>query len=93
MARVYWQAERVIVCYGMGLTQHRHGTENVQQLRQLDDASRAMSAGRAPASRRCAGHSNVQGDRTVGITEIPGEAFLGRLDKAFGIHFAPRERP
>ncbi len=84
MARVYWQAERVIVCYGMGLTQHRHGTENVQQLANwmmLRGNVGRQGAGIAPLR----GHSNVQGDRTVGITEIPGEAFLGRLDKAFGI--------
>ena len=54
-ADVYARAERVIVCYGMGITQHRHGTANVQQLANL----------------LLRGHSNVQGDRTVGITEIP----------------------
>ncbi len=84
MARVYWEAERVIICYGMGLTQHRHGTENVQQLANLmllRGNVGKQGAGISPLR----GHSNVQGDRTVGITELPGEAFLGRLDKAFGI--------
>jgi molybdopterin-dependent oxidoreductase alpha subunit len=84
MAQVYWQSERVIVCYGMGLTQHRHGTENVQQLTNL-----LLMRGNIgkPGAGICPlrGHSNVQGDRTVGITEIPTEAFLARLDKAFGI--------
>ncbi|WP_213980952.1 FdhF/YdeP family oxidoreductase [Sphingomonas sp. dw_22] len=84
MATVYWQSERVIVCYGMGLTQHRHGTENVQQLANLMLLRGNIGkpgAGICPLR----GHSNVQGDRTVGITEIPTEAFLARLDKAFGI--------
>lgn len=84
MAEVYWRSERVIMCYGMGLTQHRHGTENVQQMANL-----LMLRGNIgkPGAGICPlrGHSNVQGDRTVGITEIPGEAFLARLDKAFGI--------
>jgi molybdopterin-dependent oxidoreductase alpha subunit len=88
MADVYRRAERVIVCYGMGLTQHRHGTENVQQLANLmmlrGNIGR-QGAGICPLR----GHSNVQGDRTVGITEIPTEAFLSRLDDAFGIA-APR---
>lgn len=83
-ARTYWQADRVIVCYGMGLTQHRHGTENVQQLANLlllrGNIGKA-GAGICPLR----GHSNVQGDRTVGITELPTEPFLARLDAAFGI--------
>ena len=88
MARIYWQSERVIVCYGMGLTQHRHGTENVQQLVNLlllRGNIGKPGAGICPLR----GHSNVQGDRTVGITEIPTEAFLARLDSAFGIE-SPR---
>jgi molybdopterin-dependent oxidoreductase alpha subunit len=89
MAQVYWQSERVIVCYGMGLTQHRHGTENVQQLANLlllRGNIGKPGAGICPLR----GHSNVQGDRTVGITEIPTEAFLARRDTAFGIS-APRK--
>lgn len=84
IARSYWQAERVIVCYGMGLTQHRHGTENVQQLANLlllRGNIGKPGAGICPLR----GHSNVQGDRTVGITELPKEPFLARLDAAFGI--------
>ena len=89
MAEVYWSSERVIVCYGMGVTQHRHGTENVQQIANLlllRGNIGKPGAGICPLR----GHSNVQGDRTVGITEIPTEAFLQRLDRAFGIA-APRK--
>jgi len=84
MARIYWSAERVIICYGMGITQHRHGTENVQQIANLlllRGNFGKPGAGICPLR----GHSNVQGDRTVGITEIPAEPFLARLDATFGI--------
>jgi molybdopterin-dependent oxidoreductase alpha subunit len=85
-ADVYAKAERVIICYGMGITQHRHGTSNVQQLANLlllrGNIGRE-GAGICPLR----GHSNVQGDRTVGITEIPSEAFLDALQRVFG--FAP----
>ncbi|TCM16079.1 molybdopterin-dependent oxidoreductase alpha subunit [Novosphingobium sp. PhB165] len=84
MAKVYMNAERVIVCYGMGITQHRHGTQNVQSIANLlllrGNFGKA-GAGICPLR----GHSNVQGDRTVGITEIPAEAMLERLDAAYGI--------
>ncbi|MBH0112073.1 FdhF/YdeP family oxidoreductase [Novosphingobium sp. YJ-S2-02] len=84
MARTYWSAKRVIICYGMGITQHGNGTHNVQQLANLLLLRGNMGkpgAGICPLR----GHSNVQGDRTVGITEIPGEAMLARLDARFGI--------
>lgn len=84
MAETYWKAERVILCYGMGVTQHENGTANVQQLANLLLLRGNMGkpgAGICPLR----GHSNVQGDRTVGITEIPGETMLARLDARFGI--------
>jgi molybdopterin-dependent oxidoreductase alpha subunit len=88
-ASVYAKAQRVIICYGMGITQHRHGTCNVQQLANLlllrGNIGRE-GAGICPLR----GHSNVQGDRTVGITEIPSQQLLDALDRVFGIE-APRE--
>lgn len=89
MVETYAGAERVIVCYGMGITQHRHGTANVQAIANL--LLLRGNFGR-PGAGICPlrGHSNVQGDRTVGITEMPGEAMLARLDDAFGIT-APRK--
>lgn len=84
MATTYWQADRVILCYGMGITQHANGTANVQQLANLlllRGNIGKPGAGICPLR----GHSNVQGDRTVGITESPGEEMLSRLDKYFGI--------
>ncbi|WP_407812539.1 molybdopterin-dependent oxidoreductase, partial [Staphylococcus aureus] len=67
-ARVYVNASNVIICYGMGITQHAKGTSNVQQIANLLLLRGNMGrqgAGIAPIR----GHSNVQGDRTVGITE------------------------
>jgi molybdopterin-dependent oxidoreductase alpha subunit len=82
-ANVYAKAKNVIICYGMGITQHRHGTSNVQQIVNLlllrGNIGRP-GAGLAPIR----GHSNVQGDRTVGITEVPTPAFLDRLQMVFG---------
>jgi molybdopterin-dependent oxidoreductase alpha subunit len=88
MARTYADAKSVIVCYGMGVTQHRFGTQIVQQIANL--LLLRGNFGR-PGAGICPlrGHSNVQGDRTVGITELPTEEFLTRLDAAFGIR-APR---
>ena len=82
-AAVYTRASRVIICYGMGITQHRHGTENVQQLANLLLMRGNMGregAGICPLR----GHSNVQGDRTVGITEKPDRALLDGIRKRFG---------
>lgn len=82
-AHVYMRAERAIVVYGMGITQHRHGAANVQQLANLCLLKGNIGkegAGICPVR----GHSNVQGDRTVGITEIPTKEFLDRLGAHFG---------
>jgi molybdopterin-dependent oxidoreductase alpha subunit len=80
---IYAKAKNVIIAYGMGITQHRHGTSNVQQMVNLlllrGNIGRP-GAGLAPIR----GHSNVQGDRTVGITEVPTAAFLDRLQMVFG---------
>ena len=81
--RVYARAERVIINYGMGITQHRHGTGNVQQIANLlmlrGNIGR-KGAGISPLR----GHSNVQGDRTVGITEIPSDELLNAIARVFG---------
>ncbi|WP_049622374.1 FdhF/YdeP family oxidoreductase [Frateuria defendens] len=82
-AKVYASAKNVILCYGMGITQHRHGTSNVQQLANL--LLLRGNIGR-PGAGICPlrGHSNVQGDRTVGITEIPSQGLLQAIERSFG---------
>jgi molybdopterin-dependent oxidoreductase alpha subunit len=80
---IYAKAERVIINYGMGITQHRHGTANVQQIANLlmlrGNIGRE-GAGISPLR----GHSNVQGDRTVGITENPNDELLNGITRVFG---------
>jgi molybdopterin-dependent oxidoreductase alpha subunit len=82
-ADIYAKAKNVIVCYGMGITQHVHGVENVQQIANLmllrGNIGR-QGAGICPLR----GHSNVQGDRTVGITEKPNDALNEGIRKAYG---------
>ena len=83
IADIYARAKRVIVCYGMGITQHAHGTENVQQIANL--LLMRGNIGR-PGAGICPlrGHSNVQGDRTVGITEKPGAALNEGIRRTYG---------
>lgn len=89
-ATVYARARAVIGVYGMGLTQHRKGTESVQMLVNLlllrGNIGR-KGAGPSPVR----GHSNVQGQRTVGITEKPELAPLDMLKEQYGFE-PPRER-
>jgi molybdopterin-dependent oxidoreductase alpha subunit len=83
IANVYMRARTVIICYGMGITQHRNGTANVQQIADLlllRGNFGKPGAGICPVR----GHSNVQGDRTVGIDEKPKPAFLDQLQTIFG---------
>jgi molybdopterin-dependent oxidoreductase alpha subunit len=90
VATAYVRARAVIVVYGMGMTQHRLGTENVQQvvnLLLLRGNFGKPGAGICPVR----GHSNVQGDRTVGIDEKPKPALLDQIEKVFGFR-PPRAR-
>ena len=83
VAAVYMRARAVIGVYGMGITQHRLGTANVQQivnLLLLRGNFGKRGAGICPVR----GHSNVQGDRTMGVDEKPKPALLDQIKKAFG---------
>ncbi|MFG3488131.1 FdhF/YdeP family oxidoreductase [Streptomyces sp. NPDC047972] len=77
-------SERTVVCWAMGLTQHKHAVPTIREvvnLLLLRGAIGRPGAGVCPVR----GHSNVQGDRTMGIFERPSPAFLDALDKEFGI--------
>jgi molybdopterin-dependent oxidoreductase alpha subunit len=82
-------AERMIVCWAMGLTQHKHSVPTIREVTNVV-LMRGMigkpGAGLCPVR----GHSNVQGDRTMGIWEKMPETFLAALDAEFGIT-VPRE--
>src|SRR5690606_22860692 len=89
-ADIYARAERVIVCWAMGITQHKNAVANVQEIVNLlllrGNLGRP-GAGACPVR----GHSNVQGDRTMGITHQPRDGFLDRLGEHFG--FSPPRAP
>lgn len=77
-------SERTIVCWAMGLTQHKHSVPTIREvvnLLLLRGNIGRPGAGVCPVR----GHSNVQGDRTMGIFERPAPAFLDALDREFGI--------
>jgi len=81
-------SKATIVCWAMGLTQHKHSVATLRDVVNVlllrGDIGRP-GAGVCPVR----GHSNVQGDRTVGIYEKPSEAFLSALDREFAFT-APR---
>ncbi len=89
-ANVYVAAERVIGVYGMGLTQHVHGSQSIGMLVNLlllrGNIGR-QGAGVSPVR----GHSNVQGQRTVGISEKPELVPLDKLAELFAFD-PPREK-
>ncbi|MFM1932495.1 MAG: hypothetical protein RL226_1798 [Bacteroidota bacterium] len=81
--RLLAQKKKIIICWAMGITQHRNGVENVREIVNLllmKGSIGKPGAGTCPVR----GHSNVQGDRTMGIYEKPSAAFLKRLDDRYG---------
>ncbi|MBO1254367.1 FdhF/YdeP family oxidoreductase [Alteromonas sp. 5E99-2] len=82
-AELFSNAKRVISTWAMGLTQHKHSVIAIQEiinLHLLFGQIGQKGAGLCPVR----GHSNVQGNRTVGINEKPPMAFLNTLEKATG---------
>ncbi|GAA4923903.1 FdhF/YdeP family oxidoreductase [Streptomyces coeruleoprunus] len=82
--RMVLASRRTIVCWAMGLTQHKHSVPTIREV--VNFLLLRGNVGR-PGAGVCPvrGHSNVQGDRTMGIFERPAPAFLDALDKEFGI--------
>jgi len=81
-------SRRVITCWAMGLTQHRNAVATIREVvnvHLLLGAIGKIGSGLCPVR----GHSNVQGDRTMGIYEQMPEWFLAALDRECGIH-SPR---
>ena len=75
-------SQKIIVCWAMGLTQHKNAVDNIREivnLLLLKGSIGKKGAGTCPVR----GHSNVQGDRTMGIWEKPKDAFLNALEKEF----------
>ncbi len=82
-------SKRTVVCWAMGLTQHKH---SVKTLREVVNLLLIQGNIGRPGSGVCPvrGHSNVQGDRTMGIFERMPDSFLDALDKEFRFE-SPRE--
>ncbi|MDL4774616.1 FdhF/YdeP family oxidoreductase [Actinomadura xylanilytica] len=82
-------ADRIVVCWAMGLTQHRNSVPTIREL--VNFLLLRGNVGR-PGAGVCPvrGHSNVQGDRTMGIYEKPAPAFLDALAEEFAFE-PPRE--
>lgn len=75
--------KKVITCWGMGLTQHVNGVDNIQEVVNLllmKGSIGKPGAGTCPVR----GHSNVQGDRTMGIAERPSKDLLNKISENFG---------
>jgi len=85
IARIYATGDRVISTWGMGITQHKHGVATIKtlvNLMLLRGNIGKEGAGLCPVR----GHSNVQGNRTVGIYEKMPLAFLESLDRVFDLN-------
>jgi len=83
-------SERIIVCWAMGLTQHKNAVATIQtvvNLLLMKGAFGKLGAGACPVR----GHSNVQGDRTMGVWDKPSTAFLDALAEEF--RFRPPRHP
>ena len=83
VANLIAEKKNIIICWAMGLTQHKNAVGNVQELVNLlllRGSIGRKGAGTCPVR----GHSNVQGDRTMGIWEEPPTWLLDNIEKTFG---------
>lgn len=88
-ADVFKHKNKIIACWAMGLTQHKNAVDTIKEvvnLLLLKGSIGKPGAGTCPVR----GHSNVQGDRTMGIYEKPSRAFIDKLNAVFSIN-APYE--
>jgi molybdopterin-dependent oxidoreductase alpha subunit len=86
VAELLASSDRIIACWAMGLTQHKNAVGTIQEIVNLllmRGSIGKQGAGVCPVR----GHSNVQGDRTMGVWEQPSERFLNKLQSVF--HFDP----
>src|SRR5688572_28487172 len=89
-ANILKTKNKIIACWAMGLTQHKNAVDTIKEVVNvllLKGSIGKKGAGTCPVR----GHSNVQGDRTMGIYEKPSPSFLNALEKNFG--FTPPQHP
>lgn len=90
VAKILCNKNKIIACWAMGLTQHKNSVNTIKEvvnLLLLKGSIGKPGAGTCPVR----GHSNVQGDRTMGIYEKPSPHFLDRLEQIF--RFSPPRKP
>jgi molybdopterin-dependent oxidoreductase alpha subunit len=90
IAGLLTRKHRIIACWAMGLTQHKNAVDTIREIVNLlliKGSIGKEGAGTCPVR----GHSNVQGDRTMGIYEKPSPEFIDRLSEVYGREF-PRKR-
>ncbi len=83
VAEALMHKRKIIACWAMGLTQHKNSVATIREvvnLLLLKGSIGKPGAGTCPVR----GHSNVQGDRTMGIYEKPSPAFLASLEALYG---------
>ena len=89
VANIFKEKNKIIACWAMGLTQHQNAVDTIREvvnLLLLKGSIGKSGAGTCPVR----GHSNVQGDRTMGIYEKPSEKFLDAIENTFSF-IAPRK--
>ena len=89
LADLAQRSQRTVVCWAMGLTQHRNAVATIREIVNFA-LLRGMIGKRGAGLCPVRGHSNVQGDRTMGIWDRPAPAFLDRMEAALGFPM-PRE--
>ncbi|WP_240229919.1 FdhF/YdeP family oxidoreductase [Devosia lacusdianchii] len=90
IARRYGAAQRVVFAWGMGMTHHVHGVENVEAIANLA-MLRGMVGKRFAGLLPLRGHSNVQGIGTIGVKPVLARDVLARMEAEFGVTF-PTEK-
>ena len=84
LASLFAKSRSTIICWAMGITQHRNSVDTIREI--VNVLLLGGNIGR-PGAGVCPvrGHSNVQGDRTVGITHAPSHKFLAAIERKYGV--------
>jgi len=84
VAAVYARSKKTVFAWGMGMTHHRHGCENVEYIANLA-LLRGMVGSRYAGLLPLRGHSNVQGIGTIGVKPVLAKAVFERMEEQLGV--------
>ncbi|MFK7913811.1 MAG: FdhF/YdeP family oxidoreductase [Pseudomonadales bacterium] len=84
VAQRYCASEKTVFAWGMGMTHHLHGVQNIEWISNLA-LMRGMVGKRYAGLLPLRGHSNVQGIGTIGVKPVLPEAVFARMEQAFGV--------